>query len=161
MRPDVQAHVLDSLGDAREVARRSLTWLADYQAARSVSLWRSIGDAVSLELGAVLDEATLTGARRAVAAEHADLDRGAPVLRGRSALVPTSVAHCFAYVEDVEPERLDVETTARIATFALRMLKGEERPAPGRGAGLLAPDHRSARPCEGALFPIGPKAVEA
>lgn len=121
------AHILANLGDSREVARRSLTWLAEYQAARSVSLWRSNGDSTSLELGALLDEATLLGARRALAAGRSDLGPGTPLVRERWALVPTGVPDCFAYVEDVAPDRLDVETTATIATFALRMLQGEER----------------------------------
>jgi hypothetical protein len=145
MRPDVLARLLVNLGDSREVARRSLTWLAEYQAARSVSLWRSNGDSASLELGAVLDEATLLGARHALSTGQADLGRGLPVLRDRWALVPTGVPDCFAYLEGVAPDRLDIRTTAAIATFALRILHGEERPLPDPGTWLSpAPTPRAA-----------------
>jgi hypothetical protein len=133
MRPDVLAHTLVNLSSSREVALRSLVWLAEYQAARSVSLWRSNGDSTSLELGALLDEATLLGARRSLAEAGTDLALGATVLRENWALVPTAVPGCFAYVEDVDPGRLDAETTAAIATFALRMLHGVVRPFPDPG----------------------------
>ena len=68
MTPDVLARLIVNPGDAREVARRSLIWLAEYQAARSECFRGDRTETrASLEGGAVLDETTPLAAKRALA----------------------------------------------------------------------------------------------
>jgi hypothetical protein len=137
MEPDTLVDLL--LGESpREAALRTLEWIRAHSQARSVSLWRVVAGAPSLELGAAVDQETIAGVQSALERGRPSIETGQPFRAEGELLVGLESDHGTShvlYVDGVRGERRDIDAVSTYARVALRALRH-----PGTGSPRLTED---------------------
>jgi len=117
------ADLLLSAGSPRDAARKTLAWLMEFYGARSVALWRAGDDGtLLLEMGTAVDQEGIASAQALWTKDREALLAGSPAMNDNRALIPLRVERSFAYLDGIEPKRLDVETIASVAAVAAKAL---------------------------------------
>jgi Homeodomain-like domain len=118
------APLLLEAASPRDASRRTLDWLLLHSRARSIALWRSDGDDITLDISIGADADTLSGARTLwTKRDPAALEAGHPVTEGNTLLAATRPAGTYVYVDGVDTRKVDVEALvdgAAVAAIALR-----------------------------------------